>query len=125
MNKMNIKNASFLLFSLLSASDLIYAITLPKYSQGQWLLSGDLGAVWPNISKTITVDNGSGFPVPGNIDQYSAYSSHEEGMLAATAGYRWTQQAQPLFPAVELALRYQYLFPQNITGTVTQFSLGM
>lgn len=122
---MNIKNASFLLFSLLSTSDCIYATTFPKYSHGHWLLSGDLGTVFPKINTTMTIDNGSGFPAPSNVDQYTAYSNHNEGMLAAAAGYRWTQQAQPWFPAVELALRYQYLFPERITGTVTQYSLPL
>lgn len=72
----------------------------------------------------MTIDNGSGFPAPGNVDQYHASSTQKEGMLAAAAGYRWTQQAQAWLPAVELALRYQYLFPQSINGSVTQFSLS-
>ncbi len=120
---MSIKKTGWLICSLLSMSDLIYAVSLPKYTQGQWLISGDVGAIWPEINTTMWVNNGSGFPTSGNFDQYSANSDHEEVMLAAAAGYRWTQHLQPWLPAVELALRYQYLFPQNITGSVTEYSL--
>ena len=73
---MNIKRVSFFMLSLLSASD-IYAITPPKYSQGQWLISGDVGAIWPNVNTTINVDNGSRFSASGNVDQYLAYANHE------------------------------------------------
>jgi opacity protein-like surface antigen len=44
-------------------------------------------------------------------------------MLAAAGEYRWTQQTQPWLPAFELAVRYQYLFPQGISGNVTQYAL--
>jgi len=122
---MNIKNTSFLLLLLLSASHWSYANAMPHYSEGHWLISGDVGAVWPNINSTMAVNNGSGFPAPGYQDLYSASSSRDEGMLAATAGYRWTQHDQTWFPAIELALRYQYLFPQEIAGTVMQYSLPL
>jgi len=111
--------------ALLNAANSVCSMTLPHDTQGHWLLSGDLGALWPQIHTTMNVDNGSGLSVPANTDHYSASSSHVEGMLAAAGGYRWTQHTQSLLPEIELALRYQYLFPQNISGHVTQFSLPL
>lgn len=89
---------------------------------GNWFVAADIGPLWSRFNNTMTINNGSGFPPPQNVDLYSAAARHSQPMLALMAGYRW-QQARSWIPAYSLALRYQHVFSQNIVGTISQYSL--
>ena len=82
------------------------------------LLEG--GASQPSISSD-SVDNGSNFASPYNMDFYSTKKT-SQGFASIGAGYFWTQ-GTTWFSAFGLGLRYRYMIPQNIGGQVTQYTL--
>ncbi|MFI4918665.1 MAG: SPOR domain-containing protein [Legionellales bacterium] len=98
------------------------AVLLPKTSNGNWFVAAEFGILWPRVHNSMTVDNGSDYPPPANVDQYSASVKDQQPMLDIAAGYRWHRDSQ-LLTAYSLALRYQHVFTQNISGTITQYSL--
>lgn len=81
----------------------------------------DLGLSSPNSPDFMTVDNGSNYPPPENVDQYSVKLNNMTQM-GLQIGSRWERNAQWI-PAYALALRYQHLFRKNVEGSITQYSL--
>lgn len=94
------------------------------YAQtGNWFFSVDAEALWANVGNSTTVDNGSDFPAPANVDFYSVNNNTQASPgIALSSGYRW-QRNQKYIPSYLLAVRYQHLFNHQITGTVEQNSL--
>lgn len=86
-----------------------------------WYLGTDVGLMHIYGSHgAITVPNGSDYPSPGNVDQYSM--NHPQPiMLDFQVGYRWNRD-KPWIPSYALALRYEHIFKKNIAGMVTQYS---
>lgn len=95
----------------------------PLPAKGHWFVGTELDLLWPNVNDRMTVPNGSNFPPPENLDNYSISKPSNQPMLALSAGYRW-QRNQALIPAYALALRYQHLFSQNLQGEIQQYSLN-
>ena len=86
-----------------------------------WFVSADLERQWVQ-SDQMTVNNGSGFPPPSNIDIYTGGVSSNQSSLGFTAGYRWQNEGLWI-PQFSLGLRYKYLFENDLTGKVIQYSL--
>lgn len=87
-----------------------------------WYVGMNAGIMQTHISKSsMTVPNGSNYPPPLNVDQYSV-KRHRPTLIDIQAGHRW-ERSQQWLPAYALALRYQHVFTKNIQGTVTQYSL--
>jgi opacity protein-like surface antigen len=91
---------------------------------GNWYIGADAGLIWSKFNNKMTVNNGSNYPAPENVDLYSM-NDHEQTppMIALSGGYRW-QRDQTWIPGYSLGLRYQHLFAQNLTGTIQQYSLA-
>lgn len=88
---------------------------------GSWFAGIDLGGIQSNVSGSLTVANGSDYPPPLNVDNYSK-SQTSPMMLGAQIGHRWMRDEQWV-PAYALALRYQHLFVSDVKGSITQYSL--
>lgn len=87
-----------------------------------WYVGMNAGLIQTKMSKAnLTVPNGSDFPPPENVDQYSL-KQHRPAIVDLQAGRRW-QRNQPWLPSYAIGFRYQHLFTKNIEGTVTQYSL--
>lgn len=98
-------------------------IAIPKVNlTGNWLVGADIGLVSPTFNNHMTVNNGSNFPSPENVDLYTTNNGTNPPILGGLIGYRW-QRDETLFPATLLALRYQHLFSQDIKGDILQYSL--
>lgn len=95
---------------------------IKTHAPGTWYVSADIGAAWSDANGSMTVNNGSNFPPPANVDLYSIASGDARALLGISAGYRWQRNEQTL-PSYSLALRYQHLFTQPIKGTIDQYSL--
>ena len=98
-------------------------IASPSFSR---LLAGGFvsiegSAIWPDLSHGITVNNGSPYPAPYNVDQLSIHNDTGSA-FGLLAGYKWHRQSTQL-PGFSLALRYQRVFAKNINGTITQYSM--
>ena len=89
--------------------------------QGNWYIAAELGPQWSSIDKHITVDNGSGYPAPYNLDQYSTKTATQP-FIGFEGGYRW-QKAGTWLPAYSLGLRYKHAFAKDIGLQITQYSL--
>jgi opacity protein-like surface antigen len=103
-------------------SEMIFASGIKSHTPGNWYVSADIGATWSDVNGSMTLNNGSNFPSPSNVDRYSAGSGDARALLGVSAGYRW-QRNEQILPAYSAAFRYQHLFTQPITGTVDQYSL--
>lgn len=95
----------------------------PLPAKGHWFIGTELDLLWPNVNNRMTIPNGSNFPPPENLDNYSISKPSNQPMLALSAGYRW-QRNQTLIPAYALAVKYQHLFSQNLQGEIQQYSLN-
>ena len=84
-------------------------------------LGADVGLVSPNTPNYMTVNNGSNYPPPENVDQYSV-KLNDMTQMGLQIGSRWVRN-EKWIPAYALALRYQHLFRKNIDGSITQYSL--
>ena len=67
-----------------------------------------------------TVNNGSGFSAPNNVDVYTTKSSSQP-LVALSVGRRWVRESTWL-PAYSVGLTYQRSFSTNVGGTITQYS---
>ena len=91
-------------------------------TQGNWFIAGDVGVQNPNaITHHLTVDNGSEFPPPNNLDSYST-NSEASALLGVDGGYRWQRQTLWL-PAYTLGFRYKHFFASNFGDQITQYSI--
>ncbi|WP_298624256.1 outer membrane beta-barrel protein [uncultured Legionella sp.] len=95
--------------------------TLSNELKGSWYLGVDVGAAYTNTPDYMTVDNGSEFPFPEHLDQYSLRLKNMT-QLGLQAGYRWKRNERWM-PACSLGLRYQHLFKKNTEGSIMQYSL--
>lgn len=102
-------------------SKAIYAPSTSNETTKNWYIASDVGLLQTTENHALTVANNSGFQSPQNVDQYSQ-NHHEPVMWDVKLGRQWTREESWL-PRGSLALRYQYLFPSNMNGTVTQYSL--
>lgn len=100
----------------------------PDQTKTSWLLDEDHwyiefegGLAFPNYNNIMTVDNGSSYPPPYNIDIYTTHKNNQ-GLIAISAGKRWKLPLTYINRAT-LGLRYQYLIKRNVGGTITQYNL--
>ena len=87
-----------------------------------WYINGQLGGQFINSKSSATVNNGSGFSSPYNLDTYSASSKNASTLLGIGLGKRFLLN-RSFLQALSIGVHYQYFFANNITGNITQFSL--
>lgn len=87
-----------------------------------WFASLDLGLQTVQSGNEMRVNNGSDFDTPYNTDIYTADNSSNQTSLGLTAGYRWQNESLWL-PQYSLGLRYKYLFANDMSGQIIQYSL--
>lgn len=88
----------------------------------QWYVGMNVGFMQTSYGKKVmTVPNGSGFPPPADVDEFSL-SQNQPVMLDVQVGHRWYRDTKWL-PSYALAVRYEHVFSENIHGTITQYSL--
>lgn len=110
-----ISNLSVLFVSLLTVTPLSAA------TGNHWYVGMDAGWMQTATDKSImTVSNGSNYPAPANVDQYSV-TAPQPIMFDVQAGYRWYRDTKWI-PSYALGLRYEHIFTKNVTGMVTQYS---
>ena len=99
----------------------INVLSQPANTMHHWYVGTDIGLMQTHINQgAMTVPNGSNYPSSGNVDQYSL-NQQQPIMLDIQAGHRWNRDNQWI-PSFALALRYQHIFKNNISGMVTQYS---
>lgn len=91
-------------------------------TKGNWFITGTVGSTRPSVDRTMTVNNGTGFPAPYDNDIYTTSSSNAV-IFAVEGGYRWKRD-QSWLPSYALSARYEHLFPSNIGSQVEQYSLS-
>lgn len=89
--------------------------------EDHWYFRAEGGGASPSFASSMTVDNGSNYPSPYNVDVYTT-SKQNQGILALSAGKRWKAYL-PFLDRVSLGLRYQHFFKRNMGGTITQYSM--
>lgn len=85
-----------------------------------WFLSVGGGMDYPHLNANSRVNNGSGFPAPGNQDIYS-YQNNHHPFFTFAGGYRFNRD-RFWFPSLSLGLTYQYLPSNDLGGKIMQFS---
>lgn len=80
------------------------------------------GANFPSGLDSLRVHNGSEFPFPQNVDTYSTRSSNS-GSVGLAAGRRFASTHRWIHH-YSLGGRLQYVFPADMGGTITQYSLS-
>jgi opacity protein-like surface antigen len=86
-----------------------------------WYVAIDTGWMQTETTKGImTIPNGSNYPPPENVDQYSLHQT-QSTLVDIQVGYRWHRDAKWI-PSYALALRYEHVFNPTMTGMVTQYS---
>ena len=78
------------------------------------------GMQYPQFNSSTTVNNGSGFPAPFDKDLYS-FKNDSHPVFTLAGGYRFERDEQ-WFPAYSVGGFYEYLFSNNVGGTIMQFS---
>lgn len=91
-------------------------------SKQHWYINGLVGSQFSGISSSTTVNNGSGFPAPYNQDIYSAQSPDASVLLGIGLG-RYFELDHAWIKKAAIGIQYQYFFANNITGSITQFSM--
>ncbi|QDQ40329.1 outer membrane beta-barrel protein [Legionella geestiana] len=80
------------------------------------------GANFPSGLDSLRVQNGSEYPFPQNVDTYSTRST-TTGSVGLAAGRRFATTHRWIRD-YSLGGRLQYVFPADIGGTITQYSLS-
>lgn len=120
-NFMNITKKKYLwIFMIVFCINNLSNANTSIHSNSNWIIGGDLGLIFPDVSKNMMVANGLDHPYPQNYDQYST-NKHNNFMLAGFVGKRW-EHDQWWIPAYLFALRYQHFFSRNIGSTIKQKS---
>lgn len=88
---------------------------------GNWFVTLGAGIQYPQIDSSTTVNNGSDFPAPNNLDIYTTQASHS-GTFFVSAGRRFERESTWI-PTYSFGLSYQNLFASDVGRTVTQYSL--
>jgi opacity protein-like surface antigen len=91
-------------------------------SSSHWFVGGYLGVQRPDVNTLYTINNGSGYPPPNNVDSYST-NFNNTAAAAVEGGYRWARAADWI-PAYALSLRYQHSFATDVGNQIEQFSLS-
>lgn len=99
----------------------VASTTKPQLLGGPWMIGADLGIAFPHSNDTMTVYNGSKYPVPLDVEQYSVGHRHRPALLGVQIGRRW-ERAEQWVPAYAVYLRYQHLFTQDLQGSISQYS---
>jgi len=84
-------------------------------------VAGYVGVEKPNINSHMTVNNGSGYAPPYDLDNYST-NENTAASAALEAGYRWKHN-KSWIPVYAVSVRYQHLFSNDIGDKVMQYSL--
>lgn len=100
----------------------VASTTKPQLLKGQWTIGADFGITFPYSNHTMTVNNGSDYPEPLNVDQFSVAQQHHPAVFGVQIGRRW-ERAEQWVPAYAASLRYQHLFTQDLHGSISQYSL--
>lgn len=95
--------------------------SLLYYDNRHWYGTIGGGGQWSSLKSSMTVPNGSDFPAPQNVDLFSVKNGSTSGIFFLSAGHRW-ERDDDWFSAYSLGIYYQYLFNQNIMGTIEQYS---
>jgi len=110
------------LFLALAALSNVYAVGLPQAHRADgWFVGAQLGQLWSSLSDGLTVNNGSPYSPPYNLDSYSLHSN-QQSALALMGGYKWFSEREWI-PAYTFGIRYQHFFSSNVMGSITQYSL--
>jgi len=96
--------------------------TLSSLSSGNLFIAGFVGIQRPNTDSYFTVDNGSGYDYPYNLDHFSK-TIHTTPNAAVEMGYRWLRHQQ-FIPAYSLSVRYEHTFVNDIGDQITQYSIS-
>lgn len=92
----------------------------PLSSSG-WYVGVDLGLQHNELAHSMTVDNGSNFPSPLNVDIFTT-NENNQANLGFSGGYRWNKSSRWM-PVYYFGLRYNHLFSTSVGQTITQYSL--
>ncbi len=91
-----------------------------EFSRANWIVSVGGGEQFPTFNSNMTVNNNSGFPAPFDVDVY-ATEKQNQSLFSAYAGRRWLRDNQ-WFPAITLAVNYEYILGNDTGSTITQYS---
>ena len=86
-----------------------------------WFVGLGVGAGSVTSKDTVNnIDNGSGFPPPGNMDQYTTNGSNPwAALISANFGYRFL--IEPGWPkAVSVGLKYRFLLNGKVEGNTIE-----
>ena len=78
-------------------------------------------ALWPILPGSIQVNNGSGYPYPYNLDNYSVHD-REQAAVGVVIGRMWKRNTQ-VVPYYWFGARYQHIFFNNVGGNIQQYSM--
>ena len=102
-------------------SPLVSTLDTSFNHKGSWFASVGIGAMQPSIPAGFSINNGSDFDPPNNMDAFSAKWS-DSYFGSATVGIFWQRPSQ-FIPGYAFGFRYQHFFAKDITGQVMQYSL--
>lgn len=94
---------------------------IPSNTNGKAFIGAYVGVQRPSTNNHSTVNNGSGYPSPLNVDRYSR-TFNTSADAAVEAGYR-KYRDQFFIPEYAVSLRYQHTFATDIGNQVMQYSL--
>lgn len=113
--------SSLLLLSSLSMASIPSMSLFSDPPPGNWFVKGSLGAENLVIDSRYTVNNGSGYSPPSNVDSYSTHIN-TTAEWAVDGGYRWKRD-QSWIPAYSLGLHYSHSFAEDVGDKIMQYSL--
>lgn len=110
-----------ILFTSVVLSKHAYCGEMGRVEANQWFAQIQGGIVSPSANDIMTVDNGSNFPPPLNVDRYSL-NYHQQDTFALTIGQRVATHF-PLLQSYTISGRIQHINAENVGGTIMQYSL--
>lgn len=90
-----------------------------QQNPGSWYLTGWIGGEKANVNDNLSINNGSNFTSPNNIDIYTT-NAGSSLVLGLEGGYQLTSFR---LPGLSLGVRYSHYFNPTIDGQVIQYSL--
>lgn len=90
-------------------------------STPKWFITAGSGAQFPTVSSSMTVKNGSNFTPPHDVDTFTTPNLDNTAILFFSAGRRWETESTWV-SAYSLGIYYQYLFSNQLQGSITQYS---
>ncbi|HFK5879033.1 TPA: outer membrane protein [Legionella pneumophila] len=113
MNKIFLKE-TILVLVLFIINSISYAHSI----QGNWYIGENIGVAFPKIIDNHFVATGIGWP----DDQYSNHNIDSAAFFSLLGGYQWSTQNNWI-PFFSLGIRYSYVTPSTVNGTILQYSL--